>query len=147
MGKFRDQLDDFVADADVVRLDDDAWWERFGELLDVVLAATAREKRAARQAVQCEALYRGTTRCVRTREHSGDHYTPATGRWRNDGAPLADAKPEYRDWGVAWFGKNGETGVCVRCGETRRVYQGYNGGAHIAKFCRPCQGAVLRNQV
>jgi hypothetical protein len=81
---FRAQLDDFVADEDVVWLDDEAWWERLGDLLDVVYAARARERRAEREANRCPALYRGTTRCVRNREHAGHHYSPVTGQWKSE---------------------------------------------------------------
>lgn len=54
--------------------------------------------------------------------------------------------PTVKNWGVAWFGRNGESGTCERCQRATRVYQGYNGGAHIGKFCASCQGPVLRNQ-
>jgi hypothetical protein len=80
--KFRTELDDFVVDADVVQLDDDAWWERFGELLDDVLAAKAHAKRAARQAVQCSITRSGgVVRCVLRKNHNGDHFNSSTGRW------------------------------------------------------------------
>jgi hypothetical protein len=54
--------------------------------------------------------------------------------------------PTIKNWGVAWFGKTGQNGSCERCGRARRVYQGYNGGAHVGLFCAECQGAVLRNE-
>lgn len=58
----------------------------------------------------------------------------------------APPKPARRNWGVAWFGRGGESGVCERCQRATRVYQGYNGGAHIGKFCGPCQRPVLSNE-
>lgn len=58
----------------------------------------------------------------------------------------ASELPVVKNWGVAWFGRNGESGVCERCQRATRVYQGYNGGAHMGKFCAPCQPHVLRNE-
>lgn len=84
IARLRTQLDDFVADADVVSLDDEAWWERLGDLLDVVYAARALARREAREAVRCPALYQGTTRCVRNRDHAGNHYSPVTGQWKSE---------------------------------------------------------------
>jgi hypothetical protein len=53
--------------------------------------------------------------------------------------------PTRKDWGVAWFGKNATSGVCERCQDHRQVYQGYNGGAHIGRFCSACKQPVLSN--
>lgn len=66
--------------------------------------------------------------------HRAAHETPAS------------PKPTRKNWGVAWFSKSVESGVCARCQRATRVYQGYNGGAHIGKFCGPCQRPVLSNE-
>lgn len=84
IGEFRRVLNDFVADEEVVQLDDEKWWERLGELLDEVYAERARQRRAEREANRCPALYRGVTRCVRKVSHPSDHFNPTTGRWKNE---------------------------------------------------------------
>lgn len=56
-----------------------------------------------------------------------------------------EPKPARKDWGIAWFSRNGVTGHCERCGQVRRVYKGYNGGVFTgATICGECQGPVLR---
>lgn len=47
VGKLRAQLDDFVADEAVVRLGDEAWYDRLWELLDPVIDAQAKRSLAA----------------------------------------------------------------------------------------------------
>jgi hypothetical protein len=84
INEFRRALADFVADDDVVQLDDEAWWKQLGDLLDPVYAERALERRAQREANRCPARYRGATRCVRNADHPSDHYSPVTGRWKNE---------------------------------------------------------------
>jgi hypothetical protein len=84
VARLRAQLDDFVSDENVVELDDEAWWEQLGDLLDFVYVERALARRAAREVVRCPALYHGTTRCVRTQEHLGNHFSPSTGQWKNE---------------------------------------------------------------
>ena len=51
--QLREQLDDFVADADVVCLDDEAWYERLWTLLDPVIdARIERTQQAVDKIVQ-----------------------------------------------------------------------------------------------
>jgi hypothetical protein len=83
INEFRDALVCMVS-GDQALLDDEQWWERFGELLNDVLATRARAKRAEREANRCPALYRGVTRCVRPREHEGNHFSPITGQWKRE---------------------------------------------------------------
>lgn len=47
IGKLRALLDDFVADEDVVRLDDEAWYERLWKLLDPVIDARIERSQQA----------------------------------------------------------------------------------------------------
>lgn len=84
VSEFRRALTDYVGEGELAILDDAEWWERFGEALDVVLAARARRKRAERELVRCPARYQGIARCVRNVNHGGDHYSPATGHWKNE---------------------------------------------------------------
>lgn len=156
ISEFRERVRDYVM-GDQASLDDEEWWGQVTDLSLLVLAERTRVKRAQRAAQSCPARYRGVTQCALLPNHRGDHFSPSTGRWKND-TPMHDAgeyrdpntgepsSPHVRDWGVAWFGRNGESGVCGRCQRARRVYQGYNGGAHIGKFCSECQRPVLRNE-
>lgn len=48
------------------------------------------------------------------------------------------------DWGVAWFGVSAFSGHCGRCQRAGRVYQGYNGGAHVGTYCGPCREPVAQ---
>lgn len=57
-----------------------------------------------------------------------------------------ESEPARKDWGIAWFSRDGATGVCERCGRVRRVYKGYSGMAFTGTtICAGCQGPVLRN--
>lgn len=74
--------------------------------------------------------------------HARESETPAP-------APApALPRTRYRDWGVAWFSRSPEPdlGVCERCRRGTRVYQAYNGGAHMGRFCYPCKAPVLHNE-
>lgn len=84
IGEFRRALDNFVADEEVVQLEDEAWWERLSDLLDEVYAERAFERRAQREATRCPARYQGVAQCVRSKHVTGDHYSPVTGRWKNE---------------------------------------------------------------
>lgn len=59
---------------------------------------------------------------------------------------MTDQEKPRRDWGVAWFGHISTRGTCTRCGKHTRVYQGYNGGEHVAFFCFRCKQPVLRGE-
>ena len=60
--------------------------------------------------------------------------------------PAGPPRPITKDWGVAWFGHNAKNGICQRCQCATRVYQGYNGGAHMGLFCLTCRTPVLRKE-
>lgn len=60
--------------------------------------------------------------------------------------PTGPPGPAHRDWGVAWFGSNSISGGCERCQRHTQVYQGFNGGAHMGRFCASCRGPVLRSE-
>lgn len=53
---------------------------------------------------------------------------------------------QVRDWGVAWWGRNRSDGTCLRCGRRTKVYEGYNGGAHMGKFCSECKEPVMNRR-
>jgi hypothetical protein len=71
VARLRAQLDDFVSDEDVVRLDDDAWWDKLTELVNAVLAERARAKREAN-------LWIKTGRTLHTHD-AGEYRDPETG--------------------------------------------------------------------
>lgn len=75
----------------------------------------------------------------------GNTFDTAPGHVLDGTAPRTPMVAESRkDWGVAWFGHNAQNGVCHRCQRASRVYQGYNGGAHMGLFCSSCKDPVLR---
>jgi len=59
---------------------------------------------------------------------------------------LTHRADRVRDWGVAWFGHNAQNGTCHRCQRVDRVFQGYNGGAHMGRFCAECKGPVMNRK-
>lgn len=82
ISEFRTALENFVGYGDQAILEDDVWWERFGDLLDDVLATRALARRAEREANQCTITRTGgVVRCVRTKNHTGNHFNPTTGQW------------------------------------------------------------------
>lgn len=80
--EFKEAALALLTEPETADLPDDVWWERFGDLLDDVLATKARARRAAREANQCTITRTGgVVRCVRTKNHTGNHFNPTTGQW------------------------------------------------------------------
>jgi len=106
---------------DWIKLTDEEWYEELWKLLDPVVDARIERSQQALD----DALAR--------KRKLAPEATPAPA-------------PVYKNWGVAWFSRTGENGSCERCGRGGRVYQGYNGGAHMGLFCGPCRRPVMLNE-
>jgi hypothetical protein len=145
-----------LATADWIKRTDEEWYDELWKLLDPVIDARAeRQLNAAvnavsdpaRNAERCPATWNPgvwpyTTRCAMDVSHTGGQ----PGRHVDRHDRVFVEQPTRKNWGVAWFSRTGQNGSCERCGRGGRVYQGYNGGAHVGLFCAECQRAVLRNE-
>lgn len=88
VGEFRRELHALLTEPETVELSDDAWWERFGDLLDDALATKARERQARRDAERCAETYNPgvwpyVARCVFRAHHTWDH-KDRNGKWKNE---------------------------------------------------------------
>lgn len=79
ISEFKERVHALLTEPETADLPDEVWWERFGELLDDVLAVRARARRAQRELTRCASwLDRCVVRCTRTQGHLGNHFNVNT---------------------------------------------------------------------